>query len=428
MAYGSPFSPRPGAATVAPRGRGTETALARRFVTDVAHAQVETNGLMFAGSRGIGKSTLLRGLATDLRSMGWRVAEVRVSESLSANEALRDSLDSARMRGGARFRDPVRNLRKSVRGASLSVGLRGPSASVDIERPDRGPQIAKLVVDAGEQARRAARPAVIVIDDLDRWSPSQLRQLCEGLSECSRARHPVGVIAAGSAAADADLAKADRGQVFDVARLDVLNPSEASAVLRDTAATVGGSFDQRAHDTVVNFSQGHPLRLQLAAHEAWRAAPHGALHITGQAAQVGVERARAKLDRQIHGAIWNSLPRSEQVVMQTLADGHPTQSRTSIEARLSAGPRVANVESAVAALIRKNVVKEIPDGRIAFTDPGTAEWVLRNRPPAGSANHVLQASPPAKQIGSAQSAASAQPTRPATLGRSQHSTNPTNER
>jgi hypothetical protein len=83
---------------------------------------------------------------------------------------------------------------------------------VDLERPDRGPQIAKLVVDAGEQARRAARQAVIIIDDLDRWSPSQLRQLWEGLSECSRARHPVGVIAAGSAAADADLATADAGR------------------------------------------------------------------------------------------------------------------------------------------------------------------------------------------------------------------------
>ncbi|WP_420371417.1 AAA family ATPase [Kribbella shirazensis] len=80
MALGSPFTPRPGVAPRAPQGRDAERALARALASDVAHAQVETNGLMFSGPRGIGKTTVLLQVAEELRSQGWRVAEVKVGE------------------------------------------------------------------------------------------------------------------------------------------------------------------------------------------------------------------------------------------------------------------------------------------------------------------------------------------------------------
>ncbi|MEV4260556.1 ATP-binding protein [Kribbella sp. NPDC049584] len=425
MAHGSPFTPRPGVAPRAPLGREAERALARAFASDVAHAQVETNGLLFSGSRGMGKSTLLLQVAEELRSRGWRVAEVKVGAGQPVNEALQSSLDSERMRGGARVLDRLRSLSRSVRGGSLSVGVGGPSASVNIERPTGGPQIAKLLTDAGEQARRSGQPAMVVIDNLQRWSPSQLEQLCDGLNECSRAGHPVGVVTAGSGAAEAALTTADRGQVFDVGRIDVLTPPEANAVVRHTASLAGVTFSQDALNTVVQFSQGHPLRLQLAAFEAWRAAPNGTREITNHSALAGVERARHKLDRQIHGPAWNRLQSTEQAIAQTLAAGPPIQDRASVEARLPPSSRSANVDAAFYSLIRKDVIKEIRKGGLAFTDPGTSEWILRFRPPAGSANHVLQASPSPRQIGSTKPAIAPQASRP---GRGPSPNSPTHER
>lgn len=118
---------RPGLVIFLPRlaGEGAELAMARSFADEVAQAQVETNGLLFIGTRGIGKTTLLHGVAVDLRSQGWRVAVVVRGDEHPVNEVLRDSLDTEGMRGtGARFRDRVRSLAGVVKGGNVSVGLR----------------------------------------------------------------------------------------------------------------------------------------------------------------------------------------------------------------------------------------------------------------------------------------------------------------
>jgi hypothetical protein len=109
MAYASPFTPGLGVAPTAPKGRQRELGVARTFAADVVDAQVETNGMLFVGTHGIGKSTLAAGIAEDLRSRGVRVAVVAARDAVSAPDSLRGSLEPAGMRGpAARFRDRVR--------------------------------------------------------------------------------------------------------------------------------------------------------------------------------------------------------------------------------------------------------------------------------------------------------------------------------
>jgi hypothetical protein len=151
------------------------------------------------------------------------------------------------MRGAAaRLHERLQSLRGLVRGASVSVGLDGPGASFDLGRPGRPRpvDIAAQVAEAGANARRTAEPAMIVVDDLHEWSPSELRNLSEGLDRSSRAGHPIGLIASSSPAGDEFLTRADRNGVFDVHRLSVLSPGEASEVLTATASQRGVTFDQ----------------------------------------------------------------------------------------------------------------------------------------------------------------------------------------
>lgn len=441
MAYGSPFTPKPGQLPSCPRGHVREVGIVRDFARQVAHAQVsDTNGLYLTGSQGIGKTALLSSVAVQLQERGWRVAMVDRSDPRDPGRALGQSLDSSGMRGiGSRVRDKLQQLRGSVKGGSISIGLDGPSASLDLGRPQSTQNIATQITDAGRRARQSGRPSIVLIDDLHQWSPNELKQLCEGLDTCAREGHPIGVVATGRPAGVAALTAADPTRVFDSAAIKGLTPDEASTVLTDTAAVRGVTIEPEAHDQLVTFSQGHPDRLQLAAHEAWKAMPIGDQVITAQAASQGIEQAAGKLDRQIHAPNWQALSPAEQSMAQAMASvGRGPVEPAAVQTRMSPQHR-GDFEAVRAGLVAKDVVHESAGGKLAFNNPGTEPWILANRPPSGSVAHILQGNAPARQVGasaqqvgvSAQqlgASAQGQGQRPAHLDRGKTVTGPTYER
>lgn len=404
MSYGSPFTPKPGDVPLWPHGRAAEFAAIRDLAQRVAAGEVgDTNGLLVHGTQGIGKTALLNAASKQLADGGLQVAVISKYDSHDLSDIFRNGVDAQRMRGfAARTRERSARLRGSIHGGSVSIGLlRGLGASVEIGPSKASCDIAQQLVDAGQRAARSARPAMILIDDLEKWSPSELRQLCNGLEQCSRAGSPVGVIAASAPAGDLRLARADRAGAFDARRLGPLTPSEAQAVLLHTAGARGIAIESRAYGRLVTFSQGHPQRLQLAAHEACKAmAPNSAL-LTVAAADHGIERAIAKLDRQVYAPKWHMLTPAEQSVAQALASvgGNLPRDRAVLRAYLPRADR-AQFEPACDALVRKDVVFEDAGGRLAFSNPGTEAWILRHRAPIGSPVHVLRGSPQQRPLSS----------------------------
>jgi hypothetical protein len=404
MSYGSPFTPKPGDVPLWPHGRAAEFDAIRDLAQRVAAGEVgDTNGLLIHGTQGIGKTALLNAASKQLADGGWQVAVISKYDSHDLSDIFRNSVDAQRMRGfAARARERSARLKGSVHGGSLSIGLlRGLGASVEIGPSKTSTDITQQLVDAGQRAARSARPAMILIDDLDNWSLSELRQLCNGLEQCSQAGSPVGVIATSAPAGDLRLARADRAGVFDARRLGPLTPSEAQAVLLHTAGARGIAIGPGAYERLLTFSQGHPQRLQLAAHEACKAmAPNSAL-LTVSAAHRGIERAIAKLDRQVYAPKWHMLTPAEQSVAQALASvgGNLPRDRAVLRAHTPRADR-AQFEPACDALVRKDVVFEDAIGRLAFSNPGTEAWILRHRPPIGSPIHVLRGSPQQRPLSS----------------------------
>jgi hypothetical protein len=150
---------------------------------------------------------------------------------------------------------------------------------------------------------------------------------------------------------------------------------------------------------LAQFAQGHPRRLQLAAHKAWEAAPPGET-ITVAAAESGIAAATERLDRREYARAWRQLSPAEQALTQAMALHGATRPRglRSLHQDMPAQHRHA-LENAVSGLLTKDVIHELPGGRVAFNDPGMEGWVLRNRPSAGTPVHVLGGSA-APQLGS----------------------------
>ncbi|GAA0948605.1 hypothetical protein GCM10009554_46390 [Kribbella koreensis] len=404
---GSPFTPRPGDPPAAPSGRVVEFDLMRGFSSRIAATQVQSsNGLLIVGSKAIGKTAVARAALGVLSDQSLRVAVVEWDGRQKAGAVLRQAMDGESMRSfGAVARTQLGRLKSVFKRPSVSVGLKGPSVSSDLGLP-RAPEadIARNFVQAGEHARRTATPAVIVIDDLQKWSPREVRELCQGLVDCARAGHPIGVVAFASPAGEERVARADEHGMFAAHRLGPLTPRQSAHVLEQTAAQRGVRFDPAALESLVKFSQGHPRRLQLAAHEAWEAAPAGD-RINAAAAEHGIAAATAHLERGEHTRTWRQLTAPEQALTQTLAARGGTEPRSLLSLQEHVPrPHREQIEQAVAELVRKDVIQEFPGGRIAFNDPGTEAWVLRNRPPAGTAGHMLE-SGPTWQIGSPGTAA-----------------------
>ncbi|MFC0623088.1 ATP-binding protein [Kribbella deserti] len=403
MAHGSPFSPKPGQLPACPRGRARELDIVRNFAQQVAHSPVSSsNGLLLTGTAGIGKSTLLSSVAVMMQERGWRVAMISKADPRDPGRALGQTMDSAGMRGMAsRVRDKLQRLRGSVKGGSISIGLEGPSATVELGRPQGAEDIAARIADAGVHARETSQPAVVLIDDLHDWSADDLRGLCEGLDACSEAGHPVGVIATSLPRGAIELTKVDRTRAFDAATIEPLTPQESAAVLIDTAAVRDGVIEPAAGEQLLKFSQGHPDRLQLAAHEAWTALPSNKQTITVDAATAGIGRATEKLDRQVHAVNWQALSAPEQSMTQSIAAvGRGPVDAAAVRAHMTARHR-DDFEAVRTSLVAKDIVHETPGGGLAFNNPGTAPWIMANRPPSGSVAHILQAGAPAQQLGTA---------------------------
>jgi hypothetical protein len=405
MSYGNPFTPKSSDVPLCPHGRAAEFAAVRDHAWRIAAGQVgDTNGLLVHGTQGIGKTALLNAASQQLADGGWQVAVISKRDTHDLSHAFRDSVDAQQMRGfAARTRERLAQLRGNVQGGSVSIDLlRGPTASLDLGRSKAGSDIAQQLVDAGQRAARSARPAMILIDDLEMWSPSELRQLCDGLERCSRAGSPIGVIATSAPAGDLHLARADRTGLFEAHQLGNLSPTEAQAVLQETAKHRGITIERGASECLLAFSHGHPQRLQLAAYEACKAMPPNSVLLSVAAAEHGIGRATAKLDRQVHAPKWHMLTPAEQSVAQALASvgGNQPRDRTVLRTLVPRADR-PQFDAACDGLVRKDVAFEGDLGRLAFSNPGTAVWILRHRPPNNSPMHVLQGSPSPRQLRSA---------------------------
>jgi hypothetical protein len=240
--------------------------------------------------------------------------------------------------------------------------------------------IERLLELLGELAAERKRRVVIIFDEfqeilaLDGRFPNLMRAVFQAQPEVSH-------VYLGSKRHLLERIFNDRNEPFwrSAKQLEIgtIPPMAFAGFIRDRFAGSGKAITEDAVDLLLGTTRGHPYGTQELAYFLWELVPTG-----GEASAGQVEEALTRVVRSEHNhlaQLWDDAPRPQRLLVLALAD-EPARSIYSADYHsrheLSATP---TLQTALAGLIKKEIVGRNEGGEYCVIEPFFAEWVQREQ-------------------------------------------------
>ena len=238
--------------------------------------------------------------------------------------------------------------------------------------------IERLLELLGELAAERKRRVVIVFDEfqeiltLDRRLPNRMRAVFQAQPEVSH-------VYLGSKRHILERIFNDRNEPFwrSAKQLEIgmIPPAKFAAFICERFTGSGKGITDDALDRLLVATGGHPYGTQELAYFAWELVAPG-----GEASLAEVEDALTRVLRSEHNhfaLLWDDAPHAQRLLMLALAD-EPTRGLYSADyhshQELPANP---TLQTALAGLMRKELVGRNADGEYCVIEPFLAEWLQR---------------------------------------------------
>jgi uncharacterized protein len=254
------------------------------------------------------------------------------------------------------------------------------SFQVGRRRADIDDTIERLLELLGELAAERKRRVVIVFDEfqeiiaLDRRFPNPMRAVFQAQPEVSH-------VYLGSKRHLLERIFSDRNEPFwrSAKQLEIgaIAPEAFAPFIGQRFASSGKGIDDEALERLLEVTHGHPYGTQELAYFVWELVAPGAAASTAD-----VEEGLARVVRSEHNhfaQLWDDAPRPQRLVLLALAE-EPTRSI------YAAGyherhdlPATPTLQTALAGLIRKEIVGRGDQREYRIIEPFLAEWLLREQ-------------------------------------------------
>ena len=341
--------------------------------------------LVYAPRR-YGKSSLVLRAAARAERDGALVGyvdllKVTSKERLAAALArtIHRDLDTAPGRAYERAAELFRGLRivpsmeVDPQDGTLSFGFRATRRRSDIDDT-----IEALLELLGRIADERRRRVVMIFDEfqeiveLDRRYPNLLRAVFQAQPEVAH-------VYLGSKRHVLDRIFDDRNEPFwrSAKKLEIglIRKDLFARFVRSRFERTDKGITEPAAAQLLELTAGHPYATQELAHEVWERTPFG-----GFAYESDVEGGLANVLRGEHNhleQLWADAPRTQRRLLSALAV-EPTQSPYAEDYRLAHDlPPAPTLQSALTALVRKELVGRLDDGTLAIIEPFLAAWIAR---------------------------------------------------
>jgi len=381
----NPYAPGAGRRPLELAGRHAEL---DRF--EILRQRVQTGaadrGIVLTGLRGVGKTVLLNEFRVLAEQHGWIVAKVeaggnrpfRASLAQSLNQALR----SATGRHG--LTDRLRAALSAFKAFTLKAAPDGSLAlGIDVEpargRADTGDleiDLTELVLELAETAGDLGVGVLVLIDEMQDLSASELAAICSASHESGQRDARFVVIGAGLPSLPAALrdAKSYSERLYEYRQVGPLKGDDAEIALVRPAAARNVVWSDAAKEVILGVASGYPYFLQVYGKTTWDYAKTSP--IDAEDAGVGAEAGRDELDIGFFGSRWDDSTPAQQSYLRAVAEGGDEPSATAdVAARMNRKPSELSV--ARDELIKKGLLYAPERGAIAFTVPGMASFIER---------------------------------------------------
>lgn len=376
----------PGAGAPPPELAGRDDLLARADLTiSRTLSGKAVKSLMLLGLRGVGKTVLLNELEqlAETQNCQTSIFEIDPEKTLAAQLApqlyrILLRLDRIK-RAGHEIQNAFGTLRSfasafKVQLGDFEFGL-APAATGDLSL-----DLTDLFVAIGEAAAKRNTAAVILMDEVQYVSKTDLGALIMALHKVSQRQLPLIVIGAGlpQLARLAGDAKSYAERLFDYPPIGQLDDASARIALATPALREGVTYTDDALDYLLEQTGRYPFFLQVWGTCCWEIAE--ASPITLADAREASRRAVATLDEGLFNVRLSRLTDRQKLFARAIAEFGPEPVNSSIVAN-RLGLSVSQAAPLREELIRKGMAYSPERGLIGFTVPKFDEFMKRKMPP-----------------------------------------------
>ncbi|TPG32834.1 ATP-binding protein [Mycolicibacterium hodleri] len=371
----SPYSP--GALPVYLAGRGTELETIRARLARTGMLGRSGGPLLaFHGSRGLGKTSLLRAAQREAAAAGYLTVWVTGRDDVALAPDLAASLteEISRRSTGQKAKGLLQNLSK----VQIEVGLPGAKVGVEANRTRASAVVERNLADAGRFARQHDHHGLAVfVDEFQEAQLSDRRSLLIALQHFDGAPEgcPVAIIAAGLPSLLAAVPEAATfGERTDFVEIGLLGDVAVAEALRLPAHELGVSWSDDAIIAAIEAAAGYPHRVQLIGDAAWEAGRPGSGDVIGLAqVRMGAERADRRMAALFRSRMAKINPEQRRVVMAMAELGDQPVSRAAVAGRL--GITSEALSRPRQELINRGLIESAGRGLLRFTIPGFAGFL-----------------------------------------------------
>lgn len=381
---------RPGAGRRPPLLAGREQLLE---TFDVVRRRAEELGegdrsWVLNGLRGVGKTVLLNELLDRVSARAWMTAKVEAGTSSSLAVALSQALvRSMRTATGRHAESRLTRLLRVFKAFTLTVDPNGLSLGIDVE-PLRGvadsgrfaDDLAALFEVLGETARDLGVGVLILIDELQEATATELRAVNTAVHQIGQAASPPPLlfVGAGLPSLPALLSEATSyaERLYDYRAVGLLDAGAAGRALTVPAANRGVNWDGAALEAAIGAAHGYPYFLQATGKHVWDYARRSPINLDD--VEGGLAEAQREVDDGLYRARWERATPAQRDLLRALASlaGSGAASMGDLT-RAMGKARTSDLSVARNELLKKGLVYAPERGLLAFTVPGMHDFIER---------------------------------------------------
>ena len=371
----SPYSP--GALPVYLAGRGAELETIR--VRLARTSMLGRSGgplLAFYGSRGLGKTSLLRAAQREAAAAGYLTVWVTGRDDVALAPDLATSLtDEIKRRTTGQ---KAKGVLQSISKIQVEVGIPGAKVGVEADRARSEAAVEDSLATAGQFAREHDHHGLAVfVDEFQEARLADRRSLLIALQhfDGDPEGRPVAIIAAGLPSMLGAVPEAATfGERTDFIEIGLLGDVAVAEALRLPAQELGVSWSDDAILAAIESAGGYPHRVQLIGDAAWEAGRPDAGDVIGTAqVRMGAEHAEQRMAGVFRSRMAKINPEQRRVVMAMAELGDGPVSRAALAGRL--GVTSEALSRPRKELIDRGLVETAGRGLLRFTIPGFAEFL-----------------------------------------------------
>jgi hypothetical protein len=278
--YDNPYTPNAGARPPALVGRDDQLESFEVLLDRLRRGHTEQS-MLITGLRGVGKTVLLTSFEERARERGWTTVEAEITKSTEFGARMAQLVRRAlfQLAPRARWKDRAARAAAVLRSFQLTAASDGTlSAGLDVEAAegfaDSGAldeDLTDLLVALGEAAREHESGVAFLMDEVHFLTTPELEALIAALHKTVQRQLPLTLVGAGLPQLPrlAGEAKSYAERLFKFPRIGQLSSSEAGRALVDPAAELDVSYERKAVEAIVDYTEGYPYFLQEYGNVLW---------------------------------------------------------------------------------------------------------------------------------------------------------------